>query len=167
MTVAELLVDWRRTSIFALANDEFAIQAAKAPAKDNDLRCGCVGKRAKDRQGGAPFRRAARCGGRGQRDTPPPAPRSVVRPDRGFRANRAGLTGVAHESDRAHEGRILLAGPRHKNPGGGELSGMVLCMARAPAVFFLLLDAQDQRAHPFLAGEALGNRRDADALLAR
>jgi hypothetical protein len=45
MTVAELLVNWRRASIYAFANDEFAIQAAKVPAKDNGLRRGRVGKR--------------------------------------------------------------------------------------------------------------------------
>ena len=38
---------------------------------------------------------------------PPPAPRSVVRPDRGLRADRAGLTGVAHESDRAQDNEYL------------------------------------------------------------
>jgi hypothetical protein len=45
MTVAELLVNWRRASIYALANDEFAIQAAQVLAQDNGLRRGCVGKR--------------------------------------------------------------------------------------------------------------------------
>jgi hypothetical protein len=37
MTVAELLVNWRRASIYAFTDGEFEIQAAKMPAQDNGL----------------------------------------------------------------------------------------------------------------------------------